>query len=890
MIRYFERIVLSAVALSTTTTPSFVTNSFLWIRQYHHHHHHHHHRWHQFPSARPQPRRLRPTRKTESSISDHCSFVRRLTTNRYSSSYISDSYSQHNIMTMMNNSRSIDDLSSSVSPSSEDAAYSDRKNTSVSTMNPSGHLPTTPNGYETPVVTLCPKCHGEGKLASRIKSFKNAEKKKKSHNNDEEGNIIIHQPTNNKRIKRDDNDDDDSKQQVNDENENAESVPSSSSLPSSSPPPQLRWDPCHKCDQTGLLFSAPSIPIENQFNDNLANTTSTPNMKTSSSSLASSPSKQPPIPHHHRPPRPLHVAIVGGGIGGLALATALYHRNISCTVYERDHHFYQRSQGYGLTLQQARRALQALGINDTFNNNSNDNDNNNNEDDINSSIIDNRQLHNRKGDTKNCLNSTFSQLGGKYQSAMWDSITSTKHIVHMADGTIVGEWGIRKWGRPTDKKKPKRQNLHVARQILRYALWETLQSAIQQQRNQLDVCGSGDSEMMMTTDTCIRWGHKLVHIQHQLVSSEPNNEGKSHIDNVKSKIYQQIPQSKVQLTFQVPIFDINTGEEDWSNLSTVTEMADIVVGCDGIRSTVRQSILEDTHSHNTINEGITSAEEYSKKNVIRQSATPTITTSTPLRYLDCIVILGICPIDVLEESSKESPLLDGETVFQTADGSTRIYLMPYSKQGPSSKYMWQLSFPIPNEEVAKELSRRGPAALKEEAMKKCHDWHSPIPDILNKTPIEFVSGYPVYDRDLLTTDMLDVGRRKLQPRRSVDGEIDDGDNEDDDICELKHNAAAPVTLLGDAAHPMSPFKGQGANQALLDALSLARSLYRIYCRKGQSIQEAIQDYEEEMTTRSARKVQASSEAAQFLHTDVAIQEGNMTRGAAAAAAATATAS
>ena len=52
-----------------------------------------------------------------------------------------------------------------------------------------------------------------------------------------------------------------------------------------------------------------------------------------------------------------HLAIIGGGIGGIALALACLHRGIPYTLYERDVSFDARAQGYGLTLQQASRAL-----------------------------------------------------------------------------------------------------------------------------------------------------------------------------------------------------------------------------------------------------------------------------------------------------------------------------------------------------------------------------------------------------------------------------------------------------------------------------------------------------------------------------------------------------
>ena len=57
-----------------------------------------------------------------------------------------------------------------------------------------------------------------------------------------------------------------------------------------------------------------------------------------------------PTPNENFP----HVAIVGAGIGGIALAIGCLHRGIPFTIFERDASFNDRSQGYGLTLQQAK--------------------------------------------------------------------------------------------------------------------------------------------------------------------------------------------------------------------------------------------------------------------------------------------------------------------------------------------------------------------------------------------------------------------------------------------------------------------------------------------------------------------------------------------------------
>jgi hypothetical protein len=82
--------------------------------------------------------------------------------------------------------------------------------------------------------------------------------------------------------------------------------------------------------------------------------------------------------------------------------------------------------------------------------------------------------------------------------------------------------------------------------------------------------------------------------------------------------------------------------------------------------------------------------------------------------------------------------------------------MPYSP----TDHMWQLSFPL-DEEEAKNVSRHGAQALKQEAVRLCGEWHDPIPQLLERTPVSLVSGYPVYDRDLLTKDLLSSSRVTL---------------------------------------------------------------------------------------------------------------------------------
>jgi 2-polyprenyl-6-methoxyphenol hydroxylase-like FAD-dependent oxidoreductase len=112
---------------------------------------------------------------------------------------------------------------------------------------------------------------------------------------------------------------------------------------------------------------------------------------------------------------------------------------------------------------------------------------------------------------------------------------------------------------------------------------------------------------------------------------------------------------------------------------------------------------------------------------------------------------------------------------------------------------------------------RSPDGERAELLRRFGGWHAPIPELIAAAPEAEILRHDIYDRP---------------PLRSW--------------------GAGLATLLGDAAHPMTPNLGQGACQALEDAAVLAR------CLDGAAdVAGALRRYEDLRAARTAAIVQRS---------------------------------
>jgi len=77
-----------------------------------------------------------------------------------------------------------------------------------------------------------------------------------------------------------------------------------------------------------------------------------------------------------------------------------------------------------------------------------------------------------------------------------------------------------------------------------------------------------------------------------------------------------------------------------------------------------------------------------------------------------------------------------------------------------------------------------------------------------------------------------------------------------------------LTMIGDAAHVMPPFAGEGANMAMLDALELSECLTS---EKYNSLTEAISVYEKNMQKRASIAAKESLENGELMHSENALE-------------------
>ena len=75
-------------------------------------------------------------------------------------------------------------------------------------------------------------------------------------------------------------------------------------------------------------------------------------------------------------------------------------------------------------------------------------------------------------------------------------------------------------------------------------------------------------------------------------------------------------------------------------------------------------------------------------------------------------------------------------------------------------------------------------------------------------------------------------------------------------------AQPTITLLGDAAHLMPPYAGEGVNMAMLDALELSKSLTS---EKFTDLKSAIAQYEKQMFARFAEVGRETLDNTEFMH-------------------------
>eukprot|EP00750_Incisomonas_marina_P033720 INCI9936.2.p1 GENE.INCI9936.2~~INCI9936.2.p1 ORF type:complete len:722 (-),score=101.14 INCI9936.2:125-2290(-) len=405
------------------------------------------------------------------------------------------------------------------------------------------------------------------------------------------------------------------------------------------------------------------------------------------------------------------VAIVGGGIAGCAAALALRQRGLPATVFERDNTFGQRKQGYGLTMQQGSQALTKLGLQlDGKGVSSTSHFMFDSKGEILGYFgrrLNQRSCSHRVIDAAGSdilpLRSTRHDHGDENQSPP----LSKRNKADSSDRTCIHETLPTAAEGPAStigvgkKNKFQDHNVHLPRQDLRLMLIDALRRHFCYDQTQSS--HEQGANRLCHPQSDIAWGSSV-----------------KRLDYVNVDARDSPPKSNTQVLLSFRDHSSAASSNKAAAASDGSLGFDLVIGCDGIYSRIRRQLLCDDNA---------------RRNPGSSQQPQCRSNGLGLEYLGIMVVLGI--------TDYNHPLLD-HRIFETVDGSARLFAMPFDQSG---RHMWQLSWRL-GEEEAQKLSRPGAAhcsALKAAAQKVCAGWHAPIPEFLASTPLEMMSGHPVFD-------------------------------------------------------------------------------------------------------------------------------------------------
>lgn len=163
----------------------------------------------------------------------------------------------------------------------------------------------------------------------------------------------------------------------------------------------------------------------------------------------------------------------------------------------------------------------------------------------------------------------------------------------------------------------------------------------------------------------------------------------------------------------------------------------------------------------------------------------------------------------------DQPIATGETISQTFGKGQRFVAVPLG----DGRVYWVVT------ERVQQGSERPTADSKERLARRLADWHEPVPALIEATPQAALIWDEAVDREPL--DEWGRGR---------------------------------ITLLGDAAHLALPFVGQGASQALEDAVWLTRQL-----DSQPDATAALRAYEAHRRDRTAMIVRSARRIGRMFH-------------------------